>query len=168
MFRMIRLDWALTGIVILATLMVIFMVGVSASASGLLPWLKDVPGVSAESPEARQALPRSDTPGRDMPGVERYPESVRVKYERYDLGESKVVEVGYLTDSGLGEVGAFYEGMSRGQDWHIEGSDAGPGDELGILMTRNEAEDKRQVLIEIEPQGDLVSVELEESVAGSV
>lgn len=168
MLRMIRLDWALTVLVILATFTVIFMVGVSASASGLLPWLKDVPGISAESPEAPRTLPLSDAPGRDMPGLERYPASVRVKYERYSLGESEVVEVGYLTDSGLREVGAFYEGMSRGRDWHTEGSDAGTGDELGILITRDTGEDKRQVLIEIEPQGELVSVELEESVADSV
>lgn len=162
---MIRLDWVLTGLVTLATFTVIFMIGVSVYASGLVPGREDVPGARSQSPEQPQALPGSDTPGQDMPGIERYPQSTRVKYERYNLGEAQVVEVGYLADSELEAVSTFYEGMTRGEEWRTAGSDAGSGDELGLLITKDEGQDKRRVLIEIEPQGDLVSVELEETVA---
>jgi len=162
---MIRLDWILSGLVTLATFTVIFMVGVAAYASGLFPWPGDVSGLRSASPETERNLPQSDTPGRDIPGVERYPQSVRVKYERYGLGESEVVEVSYLTDSSIEDVRDFYEGDARGRGWHTEGADVHAGEELGILLSRDEGERERRVLIEIEPQGELVSVDLEEMVA---
>lgn len=164
---MTRLDWTLTGLVVLATFTVIFTVGVSVSASGLLPWLEGESGLPSESSSAQQTLPQSDAPGRDMPGVERYPQSVRVKYERYDLGAAEVIEVGYLTDSGIEDVSTFYEDMGQDGNWRTVGFAASQGDELGMLIARGEGEDRREVLIEVEPRGDFVSVELEEMITGS-
>lgn len=164
---MSRLDWVLAGLVVLATFTVVFMVGVAVSASGVLPWREEGSGPSAGTSPGQQALPQSDSPGKDMPNVERYPRSVRVKYERYDFGEMEVVEVGYLTDARMENVGAFYESLTRDSGWRTAGYDVSKGDELGMLITRGGAEDGRRVLIEIEPRGELVSVELEEMVAGS-
>lgn len=169
--KVIRRDWVLTGLVIFATLAVIFIVVVVASASGVLLGEGDdsnPTGDTAGDVAEEQTLPRSDIPGRDLPNVERYPQSVRVKYERYELGEAKVVEVGYLTDSGVEDVGEFYESFPQDNAWRTASSDVSRDDELGILIVGGDGEAKRQVLIEIEPQGELVSVELEETTTDSL
>lgn len=164
---MIRLDWVLTGLVVLATFIVIFMVGVVAVTSGMVPWLERFPGSPSQTSAPQTALPPSDTPGRDLPGVDRYPESVRVKYERYDLGEADLIEVGYLMDSELQEVSDFYEELASSGGWQTLGSDIASGDELGLLMARGEQDSERKVFIEIEPQDGLVSVEMEGAVSSS-
>jgi hypothetical protein len=172
--KVIRRDWVLTGLVIFATGAVIFIVVVVASASGVLLGEGDdsnpTEGIAGDVAE-EQTLPRSDLPGRDLPNVERYPQSVRVKYERYELGEAEVVEIGYLTDSGVEDVGEFYESygsFTQDNAWRTASSDVSQDDEFGILIVRDDGEAKRQVLIEIEPHGELVSVELEETTTDSL
>lgn len=160
---MIRLDWVLTGLVVLATFAVIFLVGTVAATSGLVPWLNNVPGLSPQASDTRQTLPSSDAPGRDMPGIERYPDSVRVKYESYDLGEAEVIEAEYLTEDSMEEASTFYSELIQNQGWRTAGSDVSLGEELGLLVTNDDSEEERRIFIEMEPRGDLVSIELEET-----
>ncbi len=160
---MIRLDWVLTGLVVLATFAVIFLVGTVAATSGLVPWLNNVPGLSPQASDTRQTLPSSDAPGRDMPGIERYPDSVRVKYESYDLGEAEVIEAEYLTEDSMEEASTFYSELIQEQGWRTAGSDVSLGEEMGLLVIKDEGDEQRRIFIEIEPRGDLVSIELEET-----
>lgn len=163
----IRLDWVLIGLVVLATFAVFFLVGLVAAESGLLPGFSRVPRFAEESQDlnGEQTLPRRDVPGRDMPGIERYPGAVRIKYERYDLGGTEVIEVGYVTGSRSEEVSTFYGEVMQSNGWRYVGSDTEPGDELGLLVTKGEGQDQRRIFVEIAPLGEFVSIELEETVA---
>lgn len=161
---MIRMDWALTGLVVLATFSVIFLVGVAASTVGLVPWVQSASGPSSPGAPQEPGLPPSDVPGQNLPDVDRYPDSVRTKYERYRLGEAQIIEVGYLSDATLEEVSDFYGELASSGGWRNVGSDVSAGEELGLLMSQGEGADERRVFVEIEPEGELVSVEVEEVV----
>ena len=53
-----------------------------------------------------EAVPSENLPGQDVPGMQRYPGAVRVKYGSHLLGEKRVSEAGYLSGYlSEGEVG---------------------------------------------------------------
>ena len=78
----------------------------------------------SERPRPRDAkpaasLPSEDAPGRDVPDLPRYPDSVRVEYERKELDALVVTRARYLSREKLDVVRGFYRGVFRSEDWKV-------------------------------------------------
>ena len=61
--------------------------------------------------------PAEDVPGEDLPGLPRYPDSVRVGYERGERYGLAVIRAKYLTTEGLDAVRGFYRGVFHSEEW---------------------------------------------------
>jgi hypothetical protein len=61
--------------------------------------------------------PAEDVPGEDVPGLPRYPDSVRVGYERGERDGLAVIRARYLTTEGLDAVRGFYRGVFQSEEW---------------------------------------------------
>ena len=61
--------------------------------------------------------PAEDVPGEDVPGLPRYPGSVRVGYERGERDGLAVIRAKYLTTEGLDAVRGFYRGVFQSEEW---------------------------------------------------
>ena len=91
-------------------------------------------------------LPSEDTPGRDVPDLPRYPDSVRVEYERKELDALILTRARYLSTEKVDIVRGFYRGVFRSEDWkvaNVEFSD----DEWTFLVVKGE----REAEIEVRP-----------------
>lgn len=101
-------------------------------------------------------MPSEDLPGEDLPGMQRYPGAVRVKYESHLLGDERVTEAGYLAQGEVGAAAEFYEPKLDENGWVFQGSDFDAGERV-LLARRGEAE----LLVELEQQSELVEIEIE-------
>ena len=99
-------------------------------------------------PRREATLPTSDAAGEDLPGLPRYPGSVRVGYERNVLeGGSVLTEANYLASGKVGEVKDYYRGVFRSGEWTIADLDFSAGTWSFVVV-----EDRRQAYLEIAPQ----------------
>jgi hypothetical protein len=130
-----------------------------------LPILPDLTFQGEDSSEAiASPLPSEDVPGADIPGLPRYPDSVRVDYEREEVDDLLETRVVYgATASGLDSVREFYRDTFREEDWSVENAEFSEGT-WTFLVTQNE----REALVEFETRagsrGGLfdISIELSE------
>ena len=101
---------------------------------------------SPPDPEPAASLPAEDTPGKDVPDLPRYPDSVRVEYERKELDALILTRARYLSTEKVDTVRGFYRGVFRSEDWkvaNVEFSD----DEWTFLVVKGE----REAEIEVRP-----------------
>lgn len=138
---------AITAVVVVATLLISFLAGFF--------FRETTYETSPEIPPI-DALPAEDAPGEDVVGLPRYPGAVRVEYESHTLGDTRVREVGYLTEDRLGDAEDFYRRELDENGWSLQGSDTNGG-ELGLLASRNGVE----MVVELEQEGELVEIEME-------
>ncbi len=132
---------AISAVTIAAALLVSFVAGLS------LGFDRAGPGRPPETP-----------PVEDVPGLPRYPDAVRVKYESHLLGDARVWEVGYLVEGRVREAESFYRQRLDENGWSFEGSDFDAG-ELDLRARRGEVE----MVIELEQADELVEIEMEHS-----
>lgn len=114
--------------------------------------LSETSRVSAPATE----MPAEDVLGKDIPGMPRYPGSVRIAYASDDFGKLIVTEVEYLTPARLDAVREFYRDVFRAEGWSI----ADVGFTRGVwtfFVTQGE----REVFVELLPTGNLVEVDFE-------
>lgn len=110
----------------------------------------------APPPATTPVAPREDVPGADVPGMPRYPGSVRILYEREDLGETVATEAEYATADGPEDVRKFYRGVFEGGGWAEAdvGFDRG---EIFYFVIKGE----REVRVEVEEHVEFTEVEIE-------
>ena len=113
--------------------------------------------VASRSSEPTVRVPSEDAPGREIPGLPRYPGSVRVEYERGQRGSLEMVRARYLTRDGLDAVRGYYRGVFRAEAWEVANAEFYE-DEWTFLAVHGE----READIEIEAhQGGVTEVDIE-------
>jgi hypothetical protein len=90
------------------------------------------------------SLPSEDAPGRDVPDLPRYPDSVRVEYERKELDALVVTRARYLSREKLDVVRGFYRGVFRSEDWKVANAEFSD-DEWTFLVVKGEREAEIEV-----------------------
>ena len=114
-----------------------------------------LPGTTV--PEHEPTLPSSDVSGKDLPGLPRYPDSVRVDYQREVVeGRFILTTATYEADAKVGEVKDFYRGVFQSGDWKVADLDFSVGTWSFMVI-----QDRRQMNLEIAPLGEkLVEVSI--------
>ena len=105
---------------------------------------------------AEVVVPPEDVSGVELPGLPRYPGSVRIEYRREDVGDLIVTEAEYLIVEDVEPVREFYRDVFRRNDWSV--GDLGFSRGEWVFFVINE---EREALIEIEERGKVVEIELE-------
>jgi hypothetical protein len=141
----VRTQLVIAAIITVPAVVVGFLAGLSLGLPGIPP---EIPPVDA--------VPVAEVPGKDVPGLPRYPGAARVKYEYHPLGDARVWEVGYFVEDRVSEVGSFYKKRLHEHGWTFEGSHFYAG-ELALRARRDDIE----MLIEIGQQGEMVEIEME-------
>jgi hypothetical protein len=98
----------------------------------------------SERPSPRNAkpavpLPLEDVPGKDESDLPRYPDSVRVDYERKKMGGLVLTRVRYLSHEKLDAVRGFYRGVFRTGGWKVANVEFSEG-EWTFLVVKGERE----------------------------
>lgn len=115
------------------------------------------PTVEEPPPAVAPEMPAEDVPGGDVPGLPRYPGSVRVEHIREDLGDVVATEVEYLTPAELDEVQDFYRGTFRTEGWYVGDVGFSRGAWTFFVIR-----DEREAFIEIKPRGGgLAEIDME-------
>jgi hypothetical protein len=127
-----------------------------------LPILPDLTFQGEDSSEAiASPLPSEDVPGADIPGLPRYPNSVRVEYEREEVDDLLETRVGYgAATSGLDSIREFYRDTFREEDWSVENAEFSEGTWTFFIT-----QDEREALVEFETRagsrGGLFDIRIE-------
>ncbi len=84
-------------------------------------------------------LPSEDVPGKDVSDLPRYPDSVRVEYERKEMDALVLTRIRYLSHEKLDAVRGFYRGVFRSGGWKVANVDFSAG-EWTFLVVKGERE----------------------------
>jgi cell division septation protein DedD len=158
--------WRISGVALALTLVVaVVWVGWALTRQQL-------EGVTAEHPDHKTTLserttppntkpaaffPEEDVPGRDVPDLPRYPNSVRAEYERKEQDPLVFTRVRYLSHAKLDVIRGFYRGVFRAEGWKVANVEFSEG-EWTFLVVHGE----READIEIQPHGrDVTRVDIE-------
>jgi hypothetical protein len=95
-------------------------------------------------PVPAASLPSEDTPGRDAPDLPRYPDSVRVEYERKELDALILTRARYLSAEKVDTVRGFYRGVFRSEDWKVANAEFSDH-EWTFLVVKGELEAEIEV-----------------------
>ena len=153
----------------LATLMSTLMVVLAGFAAGWILVRQQAAGtaVPAGEPPRAQTVPEGtvvaaplpppeDAPGEEVPGLPRYPGSVRVGYERGERDGLAVIRARYLTTEGIDAVRGFYRGVFRAEGW--EEADAAFHENGWMFNVTHEA---REATIKVSDLGPSVEASIE-------
>ncbi|HEX2177092.1 MAG TPA: hypothetical protein VHG70_14395 [Nocardioidaceae bacterium] len=118
------------------------------------------PGQAAtETPQAvRDWMPRADAPGQDIPGLPRYPGSVRVDFDRQGVAGLVVTDVDYLAAAPMPSVQRFYRDSFAPRGWEVLDVSFERA-EWAFLLRRGSTE----ATLEVARRGPLVEVDIEQS-----
>jgi hypothetical protein len=89
-------------------------------------------------------LPSEDVPGKDVSDLPRYPDSVRVEYERKEMGALVLTRIRYLSHEKLDAVRGFYRGVFRSGGWKVANVEFSEGEWIFLVV-----KGKREADIEI-------------------
>lgn len=104
------------------------------------------------------SIPSEDVTGSDIPGLSRYPGSVRIEYIREDQGNMIWTEIEFLTDADMSQVREFYRDSFRSEDWSV--NDVGFAQNAWVFFI---VKGDREVFVEIRPRGNIVEVDIEQT-----
>jgi hypothetical protein len=93
------------------------------------------------------SLPLEDAPGKDVSDLPRYPEAVRVEYERKEMDALVLTRTRYLSHEKVDAVRGFYRGVFRSEGWKVANADFSD-DEWTFLAVKGE----REAEIEVRPR----------------
>ena len=99
---------------------------------------------SPPDPEPAASLPSEDTPGKDVPDLPRYPDSVRVEYERKELDALILTRAKYFSAEKVDTVRGFYRGVFRTEDWKVANAEFSD-DEWTFMVVKGEREAEIEV-----------------------
>lgn len=111
--------------------------------------------ITETAPE-EESVPESDVPGEDLAGLPRYPDSVRIEYQRELTEGLTQARTKYVVDAEPDEVRAFYREVFRSEGWSV--GDLGFSSDRWYFFI---LEGEREALVEIRPSQDLVEIEIE-------
>ena len=141
--------------------LVLFLAGLTAGWA--LVQRQPEPQVSPETTSSPQTTavaaplpPEEDIPGEEVPGLPRYPGSVRVGYERGERDGLAVVRARYLTTEDLDAVRGFYRGVFRSEGWAEADADFSGGE-----WTFHVTDDEREATVRISALGPSVETIIE-------
>ena len=100
------------------------------------------------TPEPAAHIPPKDVPGGEISDLPRYPDSVRVEYERGQREGFKLARARYLSRDGLDDVRGFYRDVFRTKGWKVANVEFSE-DRWTFLVVHGE----REANIIIEPHG---------------
>lgn len=133
------------------------LVGLNGEGSGGTPAHEAAHTVEEPPPAVAPEMPSEDVPGGDVPGLPRYPGSVRVEHIREDLGDVVATEVEYLTPAEIDDVQDSYRGVLRTGGWYVGDVGFSRGAWTFFVIR-----DEREAFIEIKPRGGgLVEIDME-------
>jgi hypothetical protein len=113
--------------------------------------------VASRSSEPAVRVPTEDVAGKEIPGLSRYPGSVRVDHERGQRGGLEMVRARYLTHDGLDAVRGYYRGVFRAKGWEVVNAEFYE-DEWTFLATHGD----REAHVEIEAHaGGVTGMDIE-------
>jgi hypothetical protein len=157
-----------TSLLTAAAITLILTLAGSAVGYTLLRLWPDLPFFPAlilqeESQTVATPPPSEDVPGEDVPGLPRYPGSVRSEYDREEADDFVETNVGYVaTAPGLDTVREFYRDTFREEEWSVANAEFSEGT-WSFLVTQ----DEREALVEFETRagsrGGLVDISIETS-----
>jgi hypothetical protein len=101
-------------------------------------------------------LPDRDAPGRDVPGLPRYPGAVRTDFGQGERARATVTRVAYALRGSRNEVRSFYVDAFRERGWQIVDLEFSGG-----TWTFAIERGQRQATVEVASDGGLVQVRLE-------
>ena len=107
-------------------------------------------------PTAELDMPQEDVPGAELPGLPRYPGSVRTEYRREKVGDLIVTEAEYLIGGDADPVREFYRNVFRRNAWSVGDLGFSRGEWVFFVIRK-----EREALIEIEKREKVVEIELE-------
>lgn len=138
------------------TVAVLTMAAAVAIWAGTLIGAAGAPPVPSPTPTPAATMAAVDVPGADVPDLPRFADAVRVSYLSEAQGSSSVTSIEYLASAELDEVRGFYRRAFREQAWELVELDFVAG-EWVFLVSKG----ARVALVEIEPRGSFVAVEIE-------
>ncbi|CAN5573354.1 MAG: hypothetical protein M3494_04630 [Actinomycetota bacterium] len=112
----------------------------------------------AAPPATVSTMLREDEPGEDIPGMPRYPGSIRAEYERERIEDFVATDVEYVTTDDPATVQEFYREVFRAEGW-VEADIGVVFGEVFFFVTKGE----REVVVEIEERPDFTEIEIEET-----
>lgn len=120
-------------------------------------WQAPTTGAAPSQPQAAEVdAPSEDVPGAELPGLPRYPGSVRTEYRREDIGDFIVTEAEYLVAGDSEPAREFYRDVFRRENWSVGDFGFSRGEWVFFVIR-----EEREALIEIEERGKVVEIELE-------
>jgi hypothetical protein len=138
-----------TFLLTVAALTLILILAGSAVGYTLIRLWPDLPLfprliLQEESQVVATPAPSEDVPGEDIPGLPRYPGSVRDEYEREEADDLIITKVGYVAAvSSLDTIREFYRDTFREEDWSVANAEFSEG-RWSFLVTQ----DEREALVE--------------------
>jgi hypothetical protein len=119
----------------------------SASVSAIHP--EDQTAILERTPsntKPKTSLPAEDMPGKDIPDLPRYPNSVRVEYERKEQDRLVFTRVRYLSHAKLDVIRGFYRGVFRSKNWSVANAEFSKGEWIFLVV-----HGEREAQVRIEP-----------------
>lgn len=116
-----------------------------------------VPPILAEGIiTAMPVLPSGDVTGQDIPGLPRYPESMRIEYRQTFQDDLLLTEVQYVTTADFETVHEFYRQIFNTEGWLVADVNFYQREWTFLLVAGS-----REAILEVEAEGSLVEVEIE-------
>lgn len=104
----------------------------------------------------KTAVPTSEVPGADVPGLPRFPGASRVEYRQVIDGDLLETEVEYVVANDLEVVHDFYRDVFDEQGWKVADLGVYQGEWTFFVISG-----EREALMEIESRGELIEIEIE-------
>jgi hypothetical protein len=80
------------------------------------------------------SMPAEDVDGEPIPGLPRYPGSVRAAYSEEQAGDLSFVRARFLTERPPGAVRDFYDGVFRSGGWRVANVDYAGGEWIFVAL----------------------------------
>lgn len=94
------------------------------------------------------SMPAKDAGGEPIPGLPRYPESVRVAYSEDRTAGLDVIRARFLTERRPGAVRDFYDGVFRSGGWRVANVEYAGGEWFLVAVHGG-----REAGVEVSPHG---------------
>ncbi len=107
-------------------------------------------------PPTEPEVPAEDAPGAEVPGLDRYPGSVRTEYRREHIRDLIVTEAEYMVDDDVEAVREFYRELFHRDGWSVGDLGFFQGEWVFFVIRGD-----HEAIVEITDLGETVEIELE-------
>lgn len=107
-------------------------------------------------PAVEPVVPSEDVPGAEIPGLTRYPGSVRTEYRRERIRGLLVTEAEYMVAGEIDPVREFYRELFQREGWSVGDLGFSNGEWVFFVIRGDQ-----EAIVEIQDLGDAGEIELE-------